>query len=538
MSVKGRRLKPKFEKRIKTVISYALILLMVFGLTSGMTLKVKAVSSNYYYDFEDGFQGWTVIDADGDGHNWVHFDDFRTVYSYYSGLELTHWMNGEDNPILSGSYFNDIGALSPDNYLVSPKVILGGSISFYAAPMDLSFPNETFGVFVSTDSNTNPDDFYEVASWTLSSSGLSENDKYREFTADLSQYSGEGYVAIRHYNCYDQYIMGISDVTIVPGLPDQEITAPDEITLKVGATYAIDASTDGDGALSYAVTAGDAVTVDADGNITAVSAGNATITVTAAATANYKEATKDISVVISEKDPQVIDANDLSLLVGETASLNASITEGDGTLSYAVTGDAISFDASTGAIEAVSEGSATITITASETDSYAETVKTVTVTVTDDEGDPEEEPEDEDIPPVDWLDPLRTKLHIAGEMGTPQTVEFEGDYALPYEFMLYLQEHPQVTLVYHVIYQGIDTTVTIPGNRVKADPEIFWYGPLWLNYYFGNGTITDCSGVYIVKKGDTLTSIAAQFKTTIQALVNKNGIKNPDLIFVGQEIKY
>ena len=51
--------------------------------------------------------------------------------------------------------------------------------------------------------------------------------------------------------------------------------------------------------------------------------------------------------------------------------------------------------------------------------------------------------------------------------------------------------------------------------------------------YFGNS-----SGVYIVKKGDTLTAIAKVFGTTVQALVDKNKIKNPDLIYVGQEIKY
>ena len=41
---------------------------------------------------------------------------------------------------------------------------------------------------------------------------------------------------------------------------------------------------------------------------------------------------------------------------------------------------------------------------------------------------------------------------------------------------------------------------------------------------------------YTVKKGDTLTSIAKANKTTIKKLVADNGIKNKNLIFVGQKI--
>ena len=39
---------------------------------------------------------------------------------------------------------------------------------------------------------------------------------------------------------------------------------------------------------------------------------------------------------------------------------------------------------------------------------------------------------------------------------------------------------------------------------------------------------------YTVKPGDTLSAIAKQFKTTVEALVASNGIKNPDIIRVGQ----
>lgn len=42
---------------------------------------------------------------------------------------------------------------------------------------------------------------------------------------------------------------------------------------------------------------------------------------------------------------------------------------------------------------------------------------------------------------------------------------------------------------------------------------------------------------YTVKRGDTLSSIAAKFKTTWQNLANLNGLRNANLIYPGQRLK-
>ena len=42
---------------------------------------------------------------------------------------------------------------------------------------------------------------------------------------------------------------------------------------------------------------------------------------------------------------------------------------------------------------------------------------------------------------------------------------------------------------------------------------------------------------YTVKRGDTLSAIAARYGTTVSRLVKDNGIKNPNLIYPGQNIK-
>lgn len=40
----------------------------------------------------------------------------------------------------------------------------------------------------------------------------------------------------------------------------------------------------------------------------------------------------------------------------------------------------------------------------------------------------------------------------------------------------------------------------------------------------------------VVQKGDTLSKLAAKYNTTVQAIVARNGLKNPNLIFVGQKL--
>ncbi len=52
-----------------------------------------------------------------------------------------------------------------------------------------------------------------------------------------------------------------------------------------------------------------------------------------------------------------------------------------------------------------------------------------------------------------------------------------------------------------------------------------------------SGTTASSGGVYIVQRGDTLAKIAARNGTTIAALMSLNGLRNPNLIWVGQRLR-
>lgn len=73
--------------------------------------------------------------------------------------------------------------------------------------------------------------------------------------------------------------------------------------------------------------------------------------------------------------------------------------------------------------------------------------------------------------------------------------------------------------------------------RINAlsNPDIIYSGQT-LNIVGGQSVAT--TGVCVVEYGDTLSSIAVQFGTTVERLVSANGIANPNYIYAGQVLKF
>ena len=168
-----------------------------------------AYSWNFEQDFEEGrILDWTLIDADGDSHNWQ--------------LPLASGMGfGNSNGMLvSYSYDNTTTSpLTPNNFMVSPRVILpsvGGIISFWACAMDEQYCAEHFAVAISTTVNNDPMAFTTLQEWTLSAKDQGNRQGiWCQYTVDLSAYAGqEVYLAIRHFNCTDMFAICVDDIFI------------------------------------------------------------------------------------------------------------------------------------------------------------------------------------------------------------------------------------------------------------------------------------------------------------------------------------
>ncbi|GEM_PF-5422070 len=175
-------------------------------------LRYRPVSSALSYDFEDEsqFAEWALIDADGDGNNW----------------ELS--LSGDTYVAGSASYINNVGAVTPDNWLISPAVEIkaGDKVVFKAWGQDADWAGEHFAVYATNGDPSDPANFTQISDELIATGAPTE------YSFDLSAFAGTAHVAFRHYNITDMFRLNIDDVQIgliydwveVDGLEDNAYT--------------------------------------------------------------------------------------------------------------------------------------------------------------------------------------------------------------------------------------------------------------------------------------------------------------------------
>ena len=177
-------------------------------------------------DFEDNLDNWTIIDADGDGHTWLHSSQSQE-HSCYDYTGYGH--NGSTAFAYSQSYTDcDYSVYSPDNFMVTAQkyaITETSVLNFWADYGNDSYPDH-FGVGIATVDNPTAADFTMVWEGQAKGNGAKASVRggenrmgnWREHTIDLSAYAGqEVYIAFRHFNCSDEYEIYIDDVTLTAG---------------------------------------------------------------------------------------------------------------------------------------------------------------------------------------------------------------------------------------------------------------------------------------------------------------------------------
>ncbi len=173
------------------------------------TERISLVSTIFREQFEDpdleeNFppEGWTLIDLDGDGHNW------------YWGSSM-----GEDEMeyyILSDSWHQSSGAaLTPDNWIITPQIdlsdISGVALDFQVTPRASgpAFRTENYSVLISV-TGTDVDDFETIYTERLQPD--MPNWVWMLRTLDLGDYAGEQiHIAFRHHDSVDLWSIVMRD---------------------------------------------------------------------------------------------------------------------------------------------------------------------------------------------------------------------------------------------------------------------------------------------------------------------------------------
>lgn len=153
------------------------------------TPKVNVILLSESFETELA-EGWTTIDKDGDGYNWYHSTTGGGCMSSQS------WADG--------------GAITPENYLVSPMISIPQNaatcqLTFEVAAGWLNYHFEQYRVVASTE----PITIDNCQSATIVKDYVTLTDAHADYIfqpdmADLSDFVGQDvYFAIVHGNCTD-----------------------------------------------------------------------------------------------------------------------------------------------------------------------------------------------------------------------------------------------------------------------------------------------------------------------------------------------
>ena len=157
--------------------------------------------SGWYFESQSEVNEWTFVDKDGDGYNW-DWNELGEAPEAYEGAGC----------IYSHSYVNYVGAVNPNNWAISPEFTIpanasSATLSWYAAPQDPGYPEEHYGVYVGTGTDT--------ANYTQLFEETINYGDYKNTTVDLTAYAGQTIrVAFRHFNCSDMFILKLDQVEV------------------------------------------------------------------------------------------------------------------------------------------------------------------------------------------------------------------------------------------------------------------------------------------------------------------------------------
>ena len=159
--------------------------------------------ASFFEDFESGIpSSWTCVDADGDGHGW-------DVFTYTTGpseVPVDGLVEGGKYPSSESFDADNNQSLTPDNWLITPRIPLRGTLKVGLRGYTLEYTPENFAIYLSTTGTSVSDFTKQLVDKTGATSSFVEQ------TVDLSLYEGQtGYIAIRHFDTEDKLRLLVDD---------------------------------------------------------------------------------------------------------------------------------------------------------------------------------------------------------------------------------------------------------------------------------------------------------------------------------------
>ena len=162
--------------------------------------QLRYSEMSFFEDFENGLDGWLVA-SHGDHTDLTEWQPVPNTGSNNGSYEGNYG-------VISNSYCNGVG-YDIDNWLISPKVRLGGKLKYWVFCSYKNWPDH-YSVYVSTTAKSQED----TLTFQLLASPGDPTSTWTEVSIDLSAYEGKmGYIAFRD-KCNNQLNMVIDNVGI------------------------------------------------------------------------------------------------------------------------------------------------------------------------------------------------------------------------------------------------------------------------------------------------------------------------------------
>ena len=197
------------------------------------TAYFQAVSTNctvtsfpWTESFEDGWNCWTSIDADGDGNYWGRSSNLPAQDGSYTLYSYSYDPN------------NNL-AIDAENYLISPQITLPATgnyqLTFYARCANTNYPDSLW-VKMSTTGNTNVSAFNTIL---MTKTEIAAS--YQQYTVSLSGHNGQSFYLAFVHDSYNGYVVLLDNISIVDASVSYTITATSANTsmgtVSGGGTY-------------------------------------------------------------------------------------------------------------------------------------------------------------------------------------------------------------------------------------------------------------------------------------------------------------
>lgn len=181
--------------------------------------------------FEEYFEGgiipptWTTIDKDADTHTW-----FGETWKNLNGIT--------EGYVASESWNSNTGALTPENYLITPNIDLNGlqgsvKLCYSIQVLDAEFPAEHYKIAVSTTGKSAADFTNIIKDETCTSADyFFTNPFWHKRNVDLTPFVGQMiYLTFIHNNLIDMYKLLLDSVQISYSTNVGYTKLPDEINI-------------------------------------------------------------------------------------------------------------------------------------------------------------------------------------------------------------------------------------------------------------------------------------------------------------------